>query len=238
MKVCHNVIFHHFPVTSPSSTIPHTYLLLWEDIHFENCIQLSDRDTLSCPSTCLSINQIHQNDHTNDPHLCPKNDPEHGNSNLDSFQTVIPIPNGMYVITSNLFCTTNKLNCSSPVPKTKVAFLIVRHIKSATLLLYVSYFIVYHLLTYVKKVPEHVSSRPAVPRPTRTAKLPSKYADYVNSQSLVIQLLQLDKEEACIPIPDNLSTLPHFISDAIHTDNVLDISLHQALADGDDPPSI
>ena len=55
---------------------------------------------------------------------------------------------------------------------------------------------------------------------------------------MVNQLLQLDDKEACIPLPNDLSMLSHIIFDITTANSVLNVSISNGLADGDDPPTV
>jgi formate dehydrogenase maturation protein FdhE len=67
---------------------------------------------------------------------------------------------------------------------------------------------------------------------------PTKYSNYVPSDSIVDQLLQLDDEEFAIPLSNGLSELPSILSCLIDADDELDINLNQSVANDQDPPSV
>ena len=95
-----------------------------------------------------------------------------------------------------------------------------------------------HHNTYPSVVPELPALCPSITRPKQRSKLPSKYLDYTDSQSIVNQLLQLDDEEASIPLPNDLSTLPHILSDISTADSILNVSINDGLTNKDDPPTV
>ena len=57
-------------------------------------------------------------------------------------------------------------------------------------------------------------------------------------QSIINQLLQLNNKEASIPLPNNLSTLPHILSDVSTADSILNIFINDGLTNEDDPPTV
>jgi hypothetical protein len=75
-----------------------------------------------------------------------------------------------------------------------------------------------------------VSSNPILVRPKRAIQLPSRYNDFIDSDTVVQQLLLLDEDEITIPITDGIPLLSaiNLISDAdaracnLHDDNASD----------------
>jgi hypothetical protein len=68
--------------------------------------------------------------------------------------------------------------------------------------------------------------------------LPSKYSNFVPSDSIIDQLLQLDDDKLLIPLSNGLSKLPQVLSSIIDADNSLDIFLNQSSNDKQDPATI
>jgi Reverse transcriptase (RNA-dependent DNA polymerase) len=76
------------------------------------------------------------------------------------------------------------------------------------------------------------------PRPQRNTHLPSRYSDYVASNVIVNQLLQLDDDELCIPLDDDLASLTDIIPYILEADSAIDLSINQVFDDEHDPPTV
>ena len=84
-----------------------------------------------------------------------------------------------------------------------------------------------------------MDSHTSIPsRPKRSINLPSKYSDFLPTETIVSQLLQLEDDELTIPLSDDLSSLADIVPHILSADAVLDLSINLAADDEQDPPSI
>ena len=189
-----------FPHTSPSPVISNSYLPLLEDIYFENRLQPMTHNTPCVvshehvikhnPEHCISDSESGPEHISNHRHGALNSHPHILKQALENEHPAPPLPHTLH---HDMYPPIVCLICKCH----------------------------HHPVSYFcRKVPELPTPHPSVSHPKQTSKLPSKYLNYIDSQSIVNQLLQLDDEEACIPLPNNLLMLPHIVSDITTANSV------------------
>ena len=101
-------------------------------------------------------------------------------------------------------------------------------LKKPTFLLYISHSTVTVILPFTFPIIRYPSCLLHVPlSPVQREHQSFLWSTWIMSihSFMVNQLLQLNNEEACIPIPDDLSTLHYIVFDIVTADTVLNISV-------------
>jgi hypothetical protein len=88
--------------------------------------------------------------------------------------------------------------------------------------------------------PSHTNESPKSNRTKhpRHQTLPSKYADFIPSESIVEQLLALEDDEINIPLNDGPASADAIVSQILAADLALDNTINTATEDEPDPPTI
>ena len=87
-------------------------------------------------------------------------------------------------------------------------------------------------------MPSAPTPNPERKRTRRASHLPSKYSDFVPSNDIIDQLLQLDDEELAIPLPDGPQSATDIIPQILNADLILNNFSHQTTDEECDPPTV
>lgn len=234
LKVRRDVVFHDFPLASSSPAPSPSYLPLWDDIDFPDRLSNTHDDAsplFSHPHPPVP-SSVPSNNHVDRLPMLGHSPPCTGDVSPTT-PGLGSLPGHSRSCTGDVLSSTPRLvpmpghsprsadNTSPPSPGLEPVHGQSRHFTDDN---------------NITSVPLPDTTAPT--RPRRSITLPSRFNDFIPSNEIVDQLLQLDNDELLVPLPDGPSSAEHIVPLILQADLILDTSVNVTTDDDRDPPTV